>query len=350
MKQNGLHSSFNLALQSLDEPVLEAMGRKNMRINDWEELAGWLQAEGLDLYAELIWGCPGETVEGFLEGYDRLARHVTRIAVYPHLIMPNTHYSKDRERHGLVTWRPAEHDFELVLAHRTMSINDNRQMHRFLFWARVIPEHLYFRDIWQPLRELAGVTQSQVLLSIDRWIDAQDTDPLAVELRDIRDRAVRALEVSSRHVEDALQCLYGRSTAPEMLMRWWREYMIPNVSTPFVGFFDELLKFDLLTLPIYAAANSSAGTLRQETVEGETVYFRQAMPFGYDVMNIIDTLRRGGQPRMVPQPVSYDITYRLGFCNDMRLYHNVHNLTFFGKASRRSVERATPALAAQEMR
>src|SRR6202035_1184858 len=171
MKQTGFHSSFNLALQSLDEPVLDAMGRRNMRINDWEDLAGWLQAEGLDLYAELIWGCPGETIEGFLAGYDRLARHVTRIAVYPHLIMPNTGYSTERKQHGLVTWRPLDHDFELVLAHKTMSIADNQRMHRFLFWARTIAEHLYFRAIWKPLDAFAGLTQSQVLLSLDRWID-----------------------------------------------------------------------------------------------------------------------------------------------------------------------------------
>jgi radical SAM superfamily enzyme YgiQ (UPF0313 family) len=346
MKQNGFHSSFNLALQSLDEPVLEAMGRKNMRINDWEDLAKWLQAEGFDLYAELIWGCPGETIEGFLNGYDRLARHVTRIAVYPHLIMPNTHYSDERERHGLVTWRPAEHDFELVLAHRTMSIADNRHMHRFVFWARVIPEHLYFREIWKPLVELAGMTQSQVLLSMDHWIDTQPDDPLAVELRSIRDRAVRALEVSSRHIEDALQCLYGRSTAPELVTRWWREDIIPRVPAHLADFFEELLRFDLLTLPMYVAEDSAARPVRQEKIEGELVYCRDAVAFAYDVVAIAETLRRGGQPRIVPQPVSYDITYRPGFCNDMRLYHNVHNLAFFGKVSTRSADTGAVAHAA----
>jgi radical SAM C-methyltransferase len=350
MKQQGLHSSFNLALQSLDEPVLEAMGRKNMRINDWEEIVKWLRAEGLDLYAELIWGCPGETVEGFLAGYDRLAQHVTRIAVYPHLIMPNTHYSDERERHRFITWRPAEHDFELVLAHRTMSIADNQNMHRFLFWARVIPEHLYFRDIWQPLRELAGVTQSQVLRSLDGWIDTPQADPLALELRDIRDRAVRALEISSRHIEDALQRLYGGSAASDLLTRWWHEAIIPRVPPQLAGFFEELLRFDLLTLPICGAAHAGSGTVRQETDDGETVYLRQAVPFGYDIAEIVETLRRGERPRIVAQRVSYDIAYRAGFCNDLRLYHNVHNLAFFGKASKRSTDRGPLPLDALELR
>ena len=36
-----------------------------------EDLVRWLDREGLDCYAELIWGAPGETVDSFMSGYDR---------------------------------------------------------------------------------------------------------------------------------------------------------------------------------------------------------------------------------------------------------------------------------------
>jgi radical SAM C-methyltransferase len=341
MKENGFHSAFNLALQSLDEPVLEAMGRRNMRINEWVSLAQWLRSEGLDVYAELIWGCPGETIEGFLSGYDRLARHVTRIAVYPHLIMPNTGYSAERARYGLVTWHSSEHDFELVLSHDTMSIADNRRMHRFLFWARVIAEHLYFRAIWLPLFELAELTQSQILLLLDGWIDRQVGDPLAEELRTARDRVVSSLEASSRHIEAGLQCLYARPEAPLLLTRWWREDVMPLVPMALAGFFEELFRFDLMTLPILSPS-SAEGIVKTENARGEIVFRRDGIEFAYDVAEIADALSRNEQPNILPGAVCYDVTYRAGFCNDMRLYHNAHNLDFFGKVSKRAT---TPAMA-----
>ncbi len=90
MKEQGMRSSFTLALQTLDDEALTQMQRRNMRLNDWEELVHWLRGEGLDCYAELIWGAPGETPQSFYEGYDRLAKHMTRIAAYPLLLLPNT--------------------------------------------------------------------------------------------------------------------------------------------------------------------------------------------------------------------------------------------------------------------
>ncbi|GGV57801.1 radical SAM protein [Streptomyces spectabilis] len=92
MKRAGLQSSFTLALQTLDDGTLSLMNRRNIKLNRWEELVTWLRGEGLECYAELIWGSPGETVESFMEGYDRLSRDVSRIAVYSMLLLPNTDY------------------------------------------------------------------------------------------------------------------------------------------------------------------------------------------------------------------------------------------------------------------
>ena len=81
MKDAGMRSSFTLALQTLSDDVLETMNRRNMKVNEWEDLAAWLDHEGLDCDAELIWGAPGETIASCMEGYDRLSRRVSRIAI-----------------------------------------------------------------------------------------------------------------------------------------------------------------------------------------------------------------------------------------------------------------------------
>ena len=54
MRQAGLQTTFTLALQSLVDQPLTLMQRKNMKVNEWEELADWLIKQGFDLYAELI--------------------------------------------------------------------------------------------------------------------------------------------------------------------------------------------------------------------------------------------------------------------------------------------------------
>lgn len=116
----GMRSSFTLALQTLSDSALDAMNRRNMKVNEWEDLAEWLSQEGLDCDAELIWGAPGETVESFADGYDRLSKYVSRIAVYP-LLLPNTDYAEKKQEYGIVSVRGDDDDFEYVLAHQTMT-------------------------------------------------------------------------------------------------------------------------------------------------------------------------------------------------------------------------------------
>ncbi|EPH46079.1 putative methyltransferase [Streptomyces aurantiacus JA 4570] len=171
LKDVGLTSSFTLALQSLEPEALTTMGRRNMKVNEWHDLARRLAEDGLECCAELIWGAPGETVESFLRGYDELAGHVSRVAVYPMLLLPNTEYAEHRSRHGIVSVRGEHDDFEYVLAHRSMTFAENRHMRRFVFWAKVMAECGVLRHSWSALRELAGWSQSRVLREFADWID-----------------------------------------------------------------------------------------------------------------------------------------------------------------------------------
>src|SRR6185503_9327422 len=117
-------------------------------------------------YAELIWGAPGETVESFLKGYDRLAAQIPRIAVYPILLLPNTDYSEKKQQYGIISVRGDQDDFEYILAHDTMSFADNKRMQRFLFWSRVMADAAVLRHSWNAVGRLGGITQSQVLLNL----------------------------------------------------------------------------------------------------------------------------------------------------------------------------------------
>jgi radical SAM superfamily enzyme YgiQ (UPF0313 family) len=310
MKQAGLRSSFTLALQTLNDDALRLMNRRNMKVNEWEDLAAWLDAEGLDCYAELIWGAPGETPESFMEGYDRLARRVSRIAVYPILLLPNTTYAEKKREFSIVSVRGDHDDFEYVLSHQTMSFAENQRMSRFMFWARVVAEHAVLRHVWVGLRELAGIRQSQVLSNLDAWIERTEdaaAGPLGAILRD---------SSSSRTaIGDAIGYLYGDREAKRLLQRWWSDSVRPLLPAELVPVLDEIFRYDLLTQPIYRHEDAAAPVENLPTVRllGEEYYLRAGVRLDFDVVGIIAALRAGAEPDLEPRPTIVDLCYRKGF-------------------------------------
>jgi radical SAM C-methyltransferase len=317
MKETGFRSSFTLALQTLAPPALELMGRKNMKLNEWQELAHWLAEHRLDCYAELIWGVPGETTESFLEGYDQLASYVSRIAVYPHLVMPNTDFSRDRQEHGFVLLRGDKDDFEYVLAHRSMSIEDNQRMHRFLFWARVVAENQVLRWIWTPLRQLCGIPQSQVLFSLDQWFERQ-TDPVSQGLIACRAEMVDNLDAS--RVTRGIHYFYREGGIDNRLFAWWREEIMPRVPEELKDFFTEILRYDLLTRPILIGGSSRAKARQQrgkkmELAEhrGSSYFVRRDVRVKYDVPSLVKQIAAGEQVNLTPTPIEVDLYYKDGF-------------------------------------
>ncbi|WP_409464564.1 KedN5 family methylcobalamin-dependent radical SAM C-methyltransferase [Amycolatopsis sp. GA6-003] len=293
MKDAGLHSSFTLALQTLDEDTLDLMNRRNMKVNDWEGLAAWLGKEGLDCYAELIWGAPGETVETFMKGYDRLAGHVSRVAVYPMLILPNTTYHAERERFGLVTVRGNTDDFEYLLSHDTMSPRDNQYLHRFVFVSRLVAENPVFRYVWGPMRTLGGIAQSELIRSLMEFFE-NDPHPGTEPFRS----GMVASFTDSDVLAPAVALLYGSEEAKDMLRRWWRESVLPLVPENVRSIVDTVFEFDLLTLPAYTlpgripSPRRAGETLPEVEVDGERYYVRRDIWKGFDVPAFTLALRR----------------------------------------------------------
>jgi len=77
-------------------------------------------------------------------------------------------------------------------------------MQRFLFWARLFGEQAYFRSIWAPLRELANITQSQLILFFDGWID-RSLHEVSGKLKRIRRDVQARLETDEELLDQALR-------------------------------------------------------------------------------------------------------------------------------------------------
>lgn len=309
MKEAGMRSSFTLALQTLSDSALETMNRRNMKLNEWEDLAARLDHEGLDCYAELIWGAPGETVESFMEGYDRLSRRVSRIAVYPILLLPNTDYMEKKELFGIKSVRGDDDDFEYVLEHNTMTFAENQQMQRFLFWARVMAENAVLRYSWVVLRQAGGVTQSQALRNLDAWVAGVD-DPAAAPLRSY----VASAAGGTDKFGAAIMYLYTDPEARRLLRRWWSESLLPLVPEDAAPLVAETFRYDLLTQPVYrpAGATTEEADLPVVSVRGEEYYIRRNVDLDYDVPGIVSALRADEEVDLSPSPRTVDLYYRTG--------------------------------------
>jgi radical SAM superfamily enzyme YgiQ (UPF0313 family) len=310
MKQAGLRSSFTLALQSLEEKALDNMHRRNMQLNEFEDLAKWMREEGLDTYAELIWGLPGETADTFIEGYDRISEHVSKIAIYPHLILPNTDFDKNRDRYGLVTMRREDCDFEYVISHPNMTIEENARMHQFLFWARVFAENMIFRNIWIPLRKLTSIKQSQVLKSLDEWAGRQ-TDDVVRGIWECRQLMVRTMDSGNPH--HGARYFYYHHTLTTRLQSWWQEEILPALPVHLQPFFTELFRHEMLTLPI--PEDSELASDLKTVYLGEAEYFeREVGEFHFDMPTLLRSIEAGVPCDLAEGlPTSETFYYRVGF-------------------------------------
>jgi radical SAM superfamily enzyme YgiQ (UPF0313 family) len=313
MKDAGLHSNFTLALQTLTPRALKLMRRDNMRVNEWEDIAHWLRKQGMQCYAELIWGCPGETYETFVEGYDKLAKSVYRIATYPHLLMPNTEFFENRDEFSFRTIRGDNDDFEYVLSHTSMSVEDNRRMLRFLFWARILAEYMLFRSLWSAMRALEGITQSKILLSLDRWLDEQD-DPVARGLKRCRADVVDNFDLS--RVSTGIRYVAAEPGVNELLRRWWTQAFALGLSDQHRDLLSDVFAYDLVTRPISALGQRKPGNgipADREEVNGVAYFVRRDQSFRYDVPALVHAIHSEERLDLTPSTRTTDLYYKVGF-------------------------------------
>ncbi|PPK65224.1 radical SAM superfamily enzyme YgiQ (UPF0313 family) [Actinokineospora auranticolor] len=279
MREAGMRSSFTLALQTLDDTALDLVNRRNMKINQWRDLAEWLTAEGLDCYAELIWGIPGETPETFLRGYDELAKHVSRIAAYPLLLLPNTDFSDRRAVHGFVTVRGRQDDFEYVLAARGVSLAQNLRMQRFLFWARLLAENLVLRDTWPVFDAVLGWSQSAVILSLADFVEAEAAHHAGARLLSA---AATSSTADPDSLAPALAYCFSTEEFADLVDGWWRAAVGPATPREWREALREVLRYDLDTRPLPDPGPRALPDARLSSVDGEA-HWTVARTYAFDV-------------------------------------------------------------------
>lgn len=308
LKRHGFQSSFTLALQTLSDEALTDMQRRNMKVNQWESLATWLADQGLDCYAELIWGAPGETPQSFLQGYDKLAEKVSRIAVYPLLLLPNTHYTEHHDEHGFITVRGEYDDFEYVLASRSATMAEHLSIQQFMFFARILGENQYVRHIWTPARRVAGMSQSQVIQSVMQWFESSRSPEARAFLELV------PMIAESPEVARGLRAFYEMPGLDDVLAAWWREAMVWRFPSSWREFASELYEYERKTRPRYVPPGTGipAGWNLME-VEGRQTYVSDPTHFSYDIPAVLDRLSASDTTPPAPCASTYVLAALAGF-------------------------------------
>jgi len=106
LNEEGMCKGVTLSFQSIDEPTLEVVRRKNMRINDFRGLITQYRRAGIPTYTELILGLPGETYETFADGIETLleAGQHDSLNVFHCMLLPNSEMNQPayQKQHEIV--------------------------------------------------------------------------------------------------------------------------------------------------------------------------------------------------------------------------------------------------------
>ena len=103
LKEHGLLSHYNLALQTLTPLALQLSNRKNMRSNKYEPVAKSMAEQGVPIATELIWGLPGDNLADYERNLDELERVFPNINIFGYTLLPGTEFYDKREEYRIQT-------------------------------------------------------------------------------------------------------------------------------------------------------------------------------------------------------------------------------------------------------
>ncbi|MCA8947867.1 MAG: B12-binding domain-containing radical SAM protein [Planctomycetes bacterium] len=248
--EHGLEKGITISYQSVDEDVQRNIKRDNIRLESARELQRRFNDSGVPVYTELILGLPGETLESWIAGIDRVLGSglKNQLFMYVCQVFPNTDLADPdylarfgvetttielTEIHGKVrTGEWVAEQEEIVTATAAMPADDWRRALVFS-WVTMALHSLklgFFVIAW--LVDRFGIRHSEFLEFVARGeFDAAEFPRIAAEI------AVFEAKI------DELRAGRGRgSVMPQYGDLYWdeEEACFLRLSRDFDGFYVEL--------------------------------------------------------------------------------------------------------------
>ncbi len=161
---------FEIGYQSLDNAVCSEVGRFQDADRATENLATILRETSADVHADLIAGLPGESLEGFASGFDRLAR-LGPGAIQVNLLkrLPGTAIERHSNIRRMV-YSPSP-PYE-ILQNDRITFEDFQRLRRFARYWQVLHNEGHMRNtlrtLWRDIDSPFGV-----FMALSDWLFGQ---------------------------------------------------------------------------------------------------------------------------------------------------------------------------------
>ena len=141
-QQAGVFNAQPISMQSLDESSLKQIDRQNIKLTAYQDLQDDLNDKGISSFIELIWPLPGETLQSFKEGIEKLCdRGAANLVVYPHLLLHNTPLYEKQKEYGLISRRVDDDAAEAEIVVETADVSGEEFEKGMWFYYTVLALH-----------------------------------------------------------------------------------------------------------------------------------------------------------------------------------------------------------------
>lgn len=155
--RSGLDKAKTISFQSMNQEVLENVGRKNISTEKFRELMKKYNELNIATFSELILGLPGETYTSFCEGVRDLIENGQHFAIniYPCELLPNSEMGQKtyQERFGIKSTRVP---FKLIHSNSSQDKNEITEYSEYITatssmsetdWARALLFSSYIQGL-----------------------------------------------------------------------------------------------------------------------------------------------------------------------------------------------------------
>lgn len=225
---------FEVGIQTFDEQVSDLISRKQDNAVAEQNLSWLRDHTGVHVHADLIVGLPGETLESFAAGFDRLLQlrpHEIQVGILKRL--RGTPIIRHDDEWQMVY---SPHPPYEILSNRLLSYEQIQELRRFakfwdqlansgnfhetlpLLWKQGGSEHSTAGEAYSPLSPFAEFQK------LSRWLFEQERKTHGIPLGRLVELMLQyAVEIKSLPVEQVATCLWrdyqrgGRSDKPACL-------------------------------------------------------------------------------------------------------------------------------------
>ena len=167
----GIVAEGKMSMQSFDAGTLEAINRKNIKVEKYDELSGEFRRNRLPLSVDLMLGLPGSTRTTFSDDLQACVDRDVRVIIHPTMLLPNSPMNDPeyRREHGIVA-RPGE----VVEEAASFTHEEWEQMHRLGAGVWLFENFGMLRQVATYIRAETGLREVDFY---DRLITDAETDP-----------------------------------------------------------------------------------------------------------------------------------------------------------------------------